>query len=176
MDNYFVRPEAIERIAKGYSETPNEISQITPEQIRKFRMFTLILFIKIHRFIEFVDYEPYEYNIIDPVRKDWLADTLKVNTTGNNSELWGPFYNLLFRAIHDYIHVIYKLDFNFEDEVTAYEEQIKFSLFSKPKDWTDEDVNIFKKVLRSEIIYQAAVKTFYGEFHLEEQKIILSNL
>jgi hypothetical protein len=183
MDNYFTRPDAIKRIAEGYAASPDQIDMITEDQRYKFRKLISDMFCdlsvsgsNLRTYFQFVDNEPYDYDSIKQMRTDFVQGFIKVNTTGNNSTVWGTFYNLLFRGIHDWFHCVHELNFTFADEVTAYERQVKYSLLRAPYTWTQNDDATFKRLLRSEIIYQAAVKTHFGKFHLDTQKIILGAL
>jgi hypothetical protein len=176
MDNYFLRPNAIKRIAEGYVTADNEINIISEFQRIQFRTLICKMFDSLSHTVhfDFTKDDPYNYESIQEVLPDFNKGRIKVNVSGNDSELWGPVYNLMFRAIHDYIHARYKFEFTVEDEVKAYYEQIGLS-----KDYltgTSADWIMYTKVLKSEIIYQACVKQHFGKFHLDEQKIILSEL
>jgi hypothetical protein len=111
------------------------------------------------------------------VLKDFRQGVIRVNTSGNDSLLWGKVYNLQFRAIHDYIHCMFELNFNFQDEVRAFNRQIEFSLEdSFTLKFPYMNWELYKKVLRSEIIYQAAIKEHFKVFDIDTQKIILEDL
>jgi hypothetical protein len=125
--------------------------------------------------IDFTEEDPYDYkeggliHLID----DYKDRIIRVNTSGNESKFWGPFYNLAFRAIHDFIHASKEWGFTYADEINAYEDQLKFYVFPLVD---EEELDLYERVLRSEIIYQASFKTYFGISHVPIQKIILSDL
>ncbi len=166
----------METIAKKYDESVNEIDSIGETDIYNFRKLINKQFSDISKIIhfDFVDYKPYAYTSIKELMADFRKSIIKVNTCGNDSELWGGFYNLQFRAIHDYIHCLHELNFNFDDEVIAYAYQYEFSL-AYAKDFPHFDWSLYKKILRSEVVYQAAVKEYFDKFTID-QKIIITDL
>jgi hypothetical protein len=126
-----------------------------------------------HLHIDFTENDPYSYEGLEDIFSDFNNKIVKVNTSGNDSKFWGPFYNLAFRGIHDFIHAFGKLDFTYKDEIIAFEKQLDFYPFGIHD---KEDLDLYERVLRSEIVYQAAFKTYFGVFHVPFQKIILSDL
>jgi hypothetical protein len=166
----------IESIAQKYETSTNEILSIGEADRYNFRKLINKQFSDISKIIhfDFVDYKPYPYTIIKDLIGDFRNGIVKVNVCGNDSELWGGFYNLQFRAIHDYIHCIHELDFNFADEVIANAHQYEFSL-AYAKEFPHYDWSLYRKILRSEVVYQAAVKEHFNPFTIE-QKIVLIDL
>lgn len=170
---------AVERIATAYKNYgDDDVDYIRESDLWNMRELINMQFGELSKNLhfDFVDGEPYSYNQISELMPDWRSRVVRVNTTGNDSKLWGKFYNLQFRAIHDYIHCIKNLDFNYKAEVKAFHAQYEYSLLGKfAEKFPQMNWDLYKKVLRSEIVYQAAVKEYFGEFHID-QKIILSEL
>jgi hypothetical protein len=172
---------AVERIAKAYTEAPNEILSIPEDDCRIIHRLVTeqFTYLSKKRYFEFVPTEPYKYDVVSEMGADFFnRNKVVVNTTGNNSDFWGELYNLMFRGVHDYYHIHHGLDFNYLDEVEAYKNQFIHSHWIASQAGFARDVNwsLYARLLRSEIVYQAAYKTYYKEFHLPEQKIILSDL
>ena len=167
----------VKDLADAYKDAPDESSIISGNDIRNFHRLVNAQFTEMSKFIYFgfMDTEPYgEHPKIKEVLKDFRAGFLKIHTTGNDSPIWGTFYNLQFRGVHDFIHCIHNLEFNHWDEVKALEKQMEHSrLFANS--FPNLDWDIYYRILRSEIVYQSAFKEAYGDFHIE-QKIILSDL
>lgn len=169
---------AIKRIAEAYKEAPDEIGFIKDYDRRELRDTVNSMFAEMSTLahFDFVDSDPYDYVKVEPMAKDFLrTGCIKVNTSGNDSQMWGKAYNLMFRAVHDFIHVNSMLDFNYEDEVKAFEHQMQWSINGHISPGSPI-LDTYYRILRSEIIYQAAYKTYYGEFHVPTQKIILSEI
>jgi len=166
-------------ISDKYSTTPDDFSKIPEAQIHLFRKLINRQFGDMSKitYIDFVDEDPYEYTTIDQMFNDYKKGFIKVNTSGNDSKLWGKVYNLMFRAIHDIFHCKLAADFTFDDEVKAWQFQVQKtrSEYYLEKDFTKLDWDLFSSTLRSEICWQAAVKTVTGEFHID-QKIILEDI
>lgn len=165
----------IEKIALAYQEAPDEVDSIVEDDRRTIHDLINTQFNDLSKHIRFIfeNEDPYNYVTIDEMYKDFRKGFIRVNTSGNESKFWGRYHNLQFRAIHDYIHCKYKLDFNFGQEITAWESQMRLTQTiyqERSVDW-----QLFEAILRSEIIYQAAVKEHFKEFHID-QKIILKNL
>lgn len=171
--------DEIRRIAIAYDDAPDEIDQISKGDRFKLRKIVGDMFhdITISTHFEFVDNDPYDYVKVAPMKADHqFSGLIRVNTSGNESELWGKCYNLMFRAVHDYIHVTHDLDFNYGDEVEAHSEQVFLTINRHHIKLDYSLLKLYSAVLRSEIIYQAAYKTYFGEKHVPTQKIILSML
>jgi hypothetical protein len=166
----------IERIALAYKEATDDFIVIHEQNLHNFRQLIQAQFAELSQtiYFDFVDTDPYPYKHISELMPDFRKRIIKVNTSGNDSRLWGKVYNLQFRAIHDWIHCMNELDFNYEAEVKAYDRQIGYSLAFKNQfhyiNWA-----LYAKILKSEIVYQAAVKEYFKEFHID-QKIILHDL
>lgn len=162
-----------EKIAMEYELALDEFDTIPREQIHFARAFInkqfQILSDKIY--FDFVDTEPYDYNTIEDMLKDFNVGVIKVNTTGNESKYWGTVYNLIFRAVHDYFHCQAKLGFTFDEEVKIWKKQVEYNTLTLPKLL---DNNLLTAVLRSEIVYQGAYKEVTGKFHIN-QKIVLKD-
>jgi hypothetical protein len=166
----------VELIAEHYKAATDNLPGILMEDIHNFRKLIQLQFADISKVIyfDFVDEYPYKYDFVDEMVADFKKGFIRVNTSGNDSRLWGKVYNLQFRAIHDFIHCLHHLHFNFTDEVTAYRKQMAFSRQDRyAKKFPFLDWNMYEAVLRSEIIYQAAVKTNYKLIDLDTQKIVL---
>lgn len=175
--NYTDR-DAVERIAKAYAFAPDDFQYMRDADLHNMRKLIQAQFAYLSEkvYFDFVDTDPYPYVKIDELDADWRRGIIKVNTSGNESVLWGKVYNLQFRAIHDYIHCVHRLDFNFLAEAKAFKHQYEFSIMDRfAKQFPYMDWELYQKVLRSEIVYQAAVKEHYEQFHID-QKIILKQL
>lgn len=168
-----------EKIAKAYLEREDDFDSIPEEKIHQFRKLINEMFSfyssRSGTYFDFVDYEPYKYDNVKEMNEDFKKRIIKVNTTGNDSKLWGKVYNLMFRAVHDVIHCVYDLNFTFEDEAQAWKKQVSKTMFLFEDRYSTLDWGLFNAILRSEIVYQAAVKETTGEFHID-QKIILEDL
>ena len=176
-----IAPDAIKRIAEGYTAAPNEILLICDKDRRLIHELIAIQFAQLSSgtYFDFVPFEPHKYELAADLKPDFINQKkIQVNTTGNNSEFWGECYNLMFRAVHDYYHATMDLNFNYLEEISAYSNQVRHSVIMAKRNNLYDLINwpVYAKLLRSEIIYQAAYKTYYKEFHLPEQKIILSDL
>ena len=176
------KPE-IKRIALAYEKAPNELPLITEDQIHELRTIVSLVYNEVSSvyYFDFAKDDPYKYERVKEMIPDFKKGVIRVNTSGNNSDLWGPVYNLLFRGTHDYIHAKHLHEFHVKDEIIAYLDQIDLSyhvIFGYLRNIRSfrESWELYKKVLRSEIIYQACVKTYFKEFHLPVQKIILQDL
>jgi hypothetical protein len=174
-----VPPHTTEEMADKYLAAPNDLPSISLWELKAFRQMVNLQFSYLSKlmYFDFVDYEPYGENpTIDDVLKDFRAGTIKIHTTGNDSPVWGKFTNLQFRAVHDYIHCAHELEFNHASECIAFQKQMEFSFWSK---FAEEipylNWDMYKRILRSEIIYQSAYKEAKGAFHID-QKIILADL
>lgn len=168
---------AIKRIATAYDEAEDQLPNIPEQSIHQFRQIICSQFMYLSHidrriYFDFVDKDPYKYVKVKDMLEDYEHGLLKINSSGNDSKMWGPVYNLMFRAVHDWVHCSRNLDFNYPDEVKAFKFQVEFSEAAGGRvDW-----NMYERVLRSEIIYQAAYKTHFNVFHVPFQKIILSDL
>ena len=166
-------------IAEGYDKASNDFEKIPIEQIHLFRKLINRQFGDMSKliYVDFVDHEPYEYTTIDPMFNDFRKGLIKVNTTGNDSDLWGKVYNLMFRAVHDIFHCQLAADFTFDDEVHAWKFQVHKtrSEYITDKEFLNLDWELFSNMLRSEIVYQGAYKEVTGMFHID-QKIVLTDL
>lgn len=170
----------IKRIAEAYVEAKDDLPSITESQRTELRTVILTMFCKASNRIhfDFVKKDPYDYTTVKEMKfeYDW-GHTIKVNVSGNNSKMWGPVYNLLFRAVHDYVHARWEYDFNYRDEVWAFEKQIWLTQDTvKGFNYERPSWELYYQILRSEIIYQAAYKTYFKEFHVPVQKIVLADL
>lgn len=171
-------PKAISRIAIAYDTYKDQLPSISQDRILRIRRLIEDQFAWLvwqwHLHIDFMEEDPYDYKGgLTNLVYDYNYKIIKVNTSGNASKFWGPFYNLAFRAVHDFIHASKEWGFTYEDEINAYRDQLKFYPFPLQD---PEDLDLYERVLRSEIIYQAAFKTYFGVLHVPEQKIILSDL
>jgi hypothetical protein len=167
---------AIKNIAESYKAAPDELKKLALQEVIQIRKFINHQFNFLSKgiYFDFVNSEPYKYDVCDWLVHDAKTGVLRVNATGNDSAFWEKYHNLQFRAIHDYIHAVHRLDFNLESEITAYKMQMDFSMSFK-NEFPFIDWNLYSLILRSEIIYQAYVKTHFKEFHIE-QKLILTSL
>lgn len=171
-------PKVVERVALNYQKAPDEIDVIDTLDAALMRDLVHEMFNDVLSKIDvyFVDTDPYEYVGLDDIMADFNRGFIKVNKSGDDSKFWGS-RNLEFRAVHDYIHCWFNLPFNYLAEVKAFARQVAYSQLPKfSMEYPNFDWELYSKVLRSEIIYQAAYKQHFKEFHVPVQKIILSNL
>jgi hypothetical protein len=176
--NYY-QQHTIERIAIGYKASLDQLGEVSDDEIHLFRKLIQLQFADISKniYFDFVEDHPYRYTYIDEMLLDFRKGFIKINTSGNDSRLWGKVYNLQFRAIHDYIHCLHHLDFNFPDEVKAFNKQIAFSVGARyALKFPHLNWDKYTQALKSEIIYQAAVKAYFKVFDLDTQKIVLTEL
>jgi hypothetical protein len=174
-----ITPHTVEGMAEKYDAATDEFDTISEAELRVFRQLVHMQFNDITKVInvEFVDYEPYgETPTLADMMKDFRAGVMKIHTTGNDSKVWGKFHNLEFRAVHDFIHLLHNIDFNHEEELVAFERQFAYSLQERyTRQFPHLNWDTYKRILRSEIVYQSAYKEAFGEFHIH-QKVILSDL
>lgn len=112
--------------------------------------------------IEFVDFEPYTDN--KAMNIDVLEyGRLKISTR-NNKSIFDENTNLMFRAIHDYHHVINNYDFSFTGEARACIYFTKLFPYNKE----------IRQILFSEITLQAAYFLHYGKFG--SQKLVIVDI
>jgi hypothetical protein len=106
--------------------------------------------------LDYVPGQPYEF--YETMRDSMLGDapTLLISTDFNESPLWGPTLNLLFRAMHDIDHVMFGFDFSFQGEVEVFRHSWRHHHHG--------DKRLWQQVLFSEVVAQAAVKETYGDF------------
>jgi hypothetical protein len=173
----------IMKLAMAYYEAEDDLPNIPEEDRIQLRQVVNVMFGKLsyRTHFDFVKKDPYDYKSVKPLLKDYNEFIIKVNVSGNTSKMWGPVYNLMFRAVHDLVHARWELNFNYKDEVEAFEKQLWLTQDITPFFDLHEGLNIglwdlYYSILRSEIIYQAAYKTYYNEFHVPVQKIVLKNL
>ena len=88
---------------------------------------------------------------------------IQVSTDYNDPIVLHKEGNLQFRFIHDYHHCVLNADFSWEGEIKAY--RYFCSLTHN---------ETFHRILRSELIYQAAVCVYLGYFP-DTQKLVLSD-
>jgi len=171
--------DALGRLAEGYKKAADAIDNIPDYEVHAFRKLIQLQFADLSKIIyfDFVNHYPYEYKEVVEMIYDFRKGVIQVNTSGNDSKLWGKVYNLQFRAIHDYIHCLHNLDFNFPNEVRAFNQQLAFSKGSRyALKFPYLNWERYEAVLRSEIIYQAAIKEHFKVFDLDTQKIVLREL
>jgi hypothetical protein len=181
MPNYntALSTHSTDKLASLYEKADDEFIKITEDELSVFRQLINLQFADISKVIriDFVDYEPYgQHPSLEDMMKDFRKGVMKIHTTGNDSRIWGKFHNLQFRAIHDYLHLVHELDFSHYDERKVYPQQFQFSLQDRyAKRFPYLNWEVYKAILRSEIVYQSAYKEALGAFHID-QKIILKEL
>lgn len=169
----------IKRIAEAYVKAKDDLPSITESDRLVLRGVIGRMFAGASNSIhfDFTKKDPYDYNTIKQMRWDYdHGHIVKVNVSGNNSKMWGPVYNLMFRAVHDYVHARWEFDFNYQAEVLAWERQLWLTKAQAAIPMHIGIYDLYGKILRSEIVYQAAYKTYFKEFHLPVQKIVLADL
>lgn len=108
------------------------------------------------------DDDPYSGH--DEMREDVLLNRrLKVYIGGTESPIMTHHHNVMFRAIHDYHHVLCGGDFTIDGEIKAF--QHVCNLTQNPT---------LHKLFFSEIVLQAA--TYYATGSFPEQRIVDSSL
>jgi hypothetical protein len=167
----------IKMLADAYADAPDELHKINPYDLKNFKALINRMYSEISKtiYFEFVDFEPYGLKPrIQYMLPDFRSGRILIHTSGNDSNLWDKFHNLQFRAIHDFIHCLHNLDFTHRDEHAVMHKQLEYS-YKFAEQFPNLDWKMYEQILRSEIIYQSAVKEVYGEFHID-QKIILQKL
>lgn len=174
-----IPPHTTQEMAKAYDKAEDEFLSIPDDQLNVFKQLINAQFSDISRRIriDFVDYEPYGENPkIADMLKDFNVGVMKIHTTGNDSKVWGKFTNLQFRAVHDYIHCLFKIDFTHNDEIIAFHKQAEFSFSERyARLFPYLNWETYIGILRSEIVYQSAYKEANNAFHIG-QKVILKSL
>ena len=101
-----------------------------------------------------------ELNDFDEIRKRFKENNvLCISTLHDDSKLMGNF-NIMFRVVHDYFHIMLDCGFEWEGEKKVFEKQAE---------GLSEDAQM---VLYSEIMLQTAFKLWYG-YYPEKQKVVL---
>lgn len=142
------------RSAPDSSESPRVKEMVRHEVARIQRAFEAL-----QRKIEvrFVDTDPYAN--YDQLRNDVIVNKRMLVWTGaSETPLWTPEVNWKARAVHDWDHVTHDVDFSMEGEHAAY----RVAAAKTPG---------LAPLYLSEIVLQAAVQTFTGQF--DEQKLVL---
>lgn len=169
----------VKELADKYNDAEDQLNDIPISSLFAFRRLINRQFADITKHVTFmfVEREPYGENPkVSDMLEYFRLGVIPIHTTGNDSKVWGPFHNLQFRAIHDYLHCQHELDFTHAQESKVYQLQCDFSFQKRyTKIFPYLDWDLYTKVLRSEIVYQSAYKEAYGKFHIE-QKIILDDL
>jgi len=169
----------VRELAERYNNAPDEFNLINPDELYILKQVIEHQYNHIRKsefYFYFCDYEPYGKNPkIAHVLKDFRTGHIDIHTTGNDSQVWGAYTNLQFRAIHDFVHCGIEAEFDHESEKDVLEAQYKFALKIAGDKYNFANWDLYYKILRSEIVYQSAFKEAYGEFHID-QKIILSDL
>lgn len=107
--------------------------------------------------VSFVDFDPYQS--YEQMKADVLANKRMLVWTGaSETPLWSPEVNWKARAVHDWDHIVHDVDFSIEGETEAYRHSAARTEGLAP-------------LYLSEIVLQAAVQTFTGDF--DEQKLVL---
>jgi hypothetical protein len=107
--------------------------------------------------VRFVDTDP--YSTYQELRQDVIVNKRMLVWTGaSETPLWTPEVNWKARAVHDWDHVTHDVDFSMEGEHAAYRVAAEKTPGLAP-------------LYLSEIVLQAAVQTFTGQF--DEQKLVL---
>lgn len=110
--------------------------------------------------VRFQDGNPYEN--VDQLSKDIRGNGIMlISRDHNDSKLLGDEVNLMFRAIHDYLHYVLQAPFNAEGEIKVYKLQKKL-----------HESEISKQILFSEVVLQACYAEYFGKF-AEVQKVVL---
>lgn len=142
------------RQAPDSSDSPRVQEMVRHEVARIQRAFEAL-----QRKIEvrFVDADPYAN--YDQLKNDVIVNKRMLVWTGaSETPLWTPEINWKARAVHDWDHVTHDVDFSMEGEHAAY----RVSASRNPG---------LAPLYLSEIVLQAAVQTFTGQF--DEQKLVL---
>ena len=111
-------------VAENYLNLPDEMHLLSEEDIKLLKDFTKHMYLEFSKSNAFIfqKSEPYDYinNGFEKMREDSKKGFIKVSTAGDDSELLGD-YNLMFRASHDYIHILTDATFDYEDEILVIE-------------------------------------------------------
>ncbi len=154
MDN----SEQIRQHAELYWVIEDQYNKLSSEVIKELHDYCENEILKIDSKYSWI---PCKLNDFDLVKTVWKKhDLLLISSLNNNSKLFPGNLNLMFRTIHDYIHLSNNLEFDYEGEFKVWEIQ--------SKDMSKEA----RQVLFSEIVLQACYYLYFDKFPTE-QKIIL---
>lgn len=110
-------------------------------------------------YLIFVDFEPYQN--LEEMSIDIANGQFLVSGLNNDSKLLPGDLNLMFRAVHDYLHYILQQPFGFAGEYKVYQAQKHM-----------HKSRIGRQILFSEVVLQAAYCEYFGTF-APTQKIVL---
>ena len=148
------------------------ISRTTKQNLKDFTQFLYLEFSQQTSFI-FQKDDPYDYinNDFESMKKDSENGYIRVPSGGDDSPILRN-HNLIFRAVHDYIHILTDKSFSYEDEVDTYIYTLEFlESWGKRFNIKEDTLIGVAKIIRSEIIYQSAYKNKDGE-NVIEQKVV----
>ena len=110
--------------------------------------------------VTFTDQDPYQN--FDELRHDVTVNRrMRVFKGGSDTPLWDPLTNSKARAVHDWDHVVASSDFSVEGEARAYRRSSARMPGLAP-------------LYLSEIVLQAALQTYTGEFAPTQKLVIPS--
>jgi hypothetical protein len=150
----------IVKCAYKYYRYKDQLPDISQSEIDLFRAEVEQAFNRIPITVEFVPVDPYT-NLAEMTADIEQSKRMQITSLHNESMLLPGVSNLHFRAVHDYLHYFLQQQFDFNGEYTVYKAQ-KALHSSK----------IGRKILKSEIVLQAAYCTHFGTF-AAQQKIVL---
>ena len=151
----YIRHKAI--IYQRYKDNFDELSL---DQIDIFRGEVNIAFEGLPVRVVFVDFDPYAN--LKQLSDDILVNgRMLISRMNNDSKLLGPYINLKFRAVHDYLHYTLQAPFTAEGEIKVFALQKKFHPSA-----------ISQQILFSEVVLQACYAEYFGKF-AEVQKVVL---
>jgi hypothetical protein len=95
---------------------------------------------------------------------------------GGDHGFLGQKGNLLFRAVHDYTHIVYNLGFDYEGETSlSLITQKEFGQVGESLGFSEEGVNSLKKLIHIEIKGQLDYYYENGSFVEDQKQFVIGN-
>jgi len=156
--------DLIKLMSDTYEFSECELSSLQKNDLNNIRKFIGNTYSMISNFV-FIDFHNnFTYESFEDMKNDFNNGILKISTKYNFSPVLGDVYNLLFRASHDYFHLLLNEPFSFDGELKVY----KFTC-----NLTNNQ--LIHKVLRSEILYQSCYSSLHNGEFIMPQKLILKD-
>jgi len=150
----------IRKNALIYQRYKDNFDQLTYQDIEDFRSDICKAWLKIPVNVQWVDRQPYQTHqeLSEDIRTHKI---MKISRDFNDSKLLPGDLNLMFRAIHDYLHYTLQAPFTATGEIKVFHLQKKF-----------HPTEVGRKILFSEVVLQACYAEYFKEFS-PTQKVIL---
>lgn len=143
-----------------YQRYKDQFNQLGVCDIKRFRDEVERAFYQLPIKTVFVDGQPYA-NVAELTQDIKAGKPMLISHDNNDSKLLPRVLNLMFRAVHDYLHYTLQAEFNATGEIAVFKLQGKL-----------HSDGISQKILFSEVVLQACFCEYFGKFS-ESQKIVL---